>query len=565
MEVKCQICEKEIKITKSIKQFTSHITRFHKESIKSYYDKYIKKENEGICKVCKKPTNFFNLENGYRIYCSKKCINLDSNCVKKAKNTYLERTGYKHNSLNPESINKRKKTCIKRYGVDEYRKSDKCKNESKKLWENFTNEDLNEINKKRQKTCQERYGVSNPFQMVDRVQAGCIESFGYNNSMKHPELKLKPFQNFEKTKKEKYEKVRKKLMKRGLEKIKKLLPADYEIVEYRNTATMIIKCNKGHEFEIQRQLISLRYNRGVTICTTCNPNTNLTQSQNKVSEFIREIYNGKILNNHRKTLYPKYEIDVFIPDMNLGFEFNGLYFHSSLNRPKNYHLDKTNFSEDKNIHLIHIFEDDWRDKQEIVKSRIKSVFGIYDQVIYARKCIIKQVSYNDSINFLNENHLQGFCTSKYRYGLYYNDVLVSIITFGSLRKNLGYTYKDNEFELLRFCSIINTKVVGAASRLFKYFIKTIDPKIIISYADRSWSTILKDNIYDKLGFIKNKTTEPNYWYIIKNKRENRFKYRKSELIKQGFDSNKTEEEIMLEQNIYRIYDCGSIKYQWKQL
>ena len=131
------------------------------------------------------------------------------------------------------------------------------------------------------------------------------------------------------------------------------------------------------------------------------------------------------------------------------------------------------------------------------------------------------------------------------------------MTFGGLRKNLGSTYEEGKYELLRFCNKLNTSVIGGASKLLKYFEKTYKPKEIISYADRRWS---EGNLYHKLGFDFVHYSEPNYFYVNKLKRENRFKYRKSELVKQGFDENKTEKQIMEERGYSRIYDCGTIKF-----
>ena len=217
--------------------------------------------------------------------------------------------------------------------------------------------------------------------------------------------------------------------------------------------------------------------------------------------------------------------------------------------------------ENAKIQLVHIFEDEWLYKPDIVKSRLKSIFGITLNKIYARKCIIKDVSFKESKEFLDQNHIQGNCMSKYRYGLYYDNELVSLMTFGSNRKNLGSNSKKDCYELLRFCNKLNTTVIGGASKLLKHFVKTHSPKEIISYCDRRWS---QGDLYEKLGFKFDHVSQPNYYYVIKGKRENRFKYRKSELVKQGFDKNKTEHEIMLERGIYRIYDCGTKAYIWKK-
>ena len=211
---------------------------------------------------------------------------------------------------------------------------------------------------------------------------------------------------------------------------------------------------------------------------------------------------------------------------------------------------------DKGIQLVHIFEDEWIYKKDIVKSRILNLLGKSDR-IYARKCEIRNVSPSTARSFLDDNHIQGFCSSAYRYGLYYNGELVSLMTFGNKRKNLGSKSINGHYELLRFCNKLNTTVIGGASRLFKHFIKEVKPIEIVSYADRRWSN---GNLYEKLGFTLTHKSQPSYFYVINDKRENRFKYRKDALVKEGYDKDKTEHQIMLERGIYRIYDCGCLVY-----
>jgi hypothetical protein len=123
---------------------------------------------------------------------------------------------------------------------------------------------------------------------------------------------------------------------------------------------------------------------------------------------------------------------------------------------------------------------------------------------------------------------------------------------------LGRSSNENKYELLRFSNKLNTNVVGGASKLFNHFVKKYNPIEVISYADRRWS---KGDLYDKLGFNFDHNSNPNYWYIIGKNRKHRFGYRKDILIKEGYDKNKTEHQIMLERGIYRIYDCGNILYK----
>lgn len=272
-------------------------------------------------------------------------------------------------------------------------------------------------------------------------------------------------------------------------------------------------------------------------------------------EYIKSVYSGEIIENDRKILEGD-ELDIVLSDRKICFEYNGLHWHSETTKDKNYHLLKTERCQKKGYRLIHIFEDEWLYKQEIVKSRINSILGIYDTKLYARKCKIKEVNAKECSLFLDKNHIQGRCGSTVRIGLYYKNELVSVMTFGKTRHFIGNS--SHEWELLRFCNKRNTLVIGGASRLYRYFENMYKPISVVSYADRRWSV---GNVYDKLGFNLYNISPPNYFYIINGERKNRFNFRKSELVKQGYDPNKSEHEIMLDRKIYRIYDCGCLCYE----
>ena len=176
----------------------------------------------------------------------------------------------------------------------------------------------------------------------------------------------------------------------------------------------------------------------------------------------------------------------------------------------------------------------------------------------SKKTIIKEITDNKLVkSFLDKNHIQGIINSSIKIGLFYNDELVSLMTFGKKRKFMNSGSKDGEFELLRFCNKLNTNVIGGASKLFSYFTKNYNFTEITTYADRSHS---QGNLYETLGFNFISKTQPNYYYIIDNNRYFRFGFRKDVLVKEGYDSSKTEHEIMIERGINRIYDSGSLKY-----
>ncbi|MFW5847784.1 MAG: hypothetical protein ACOCVF_02580 [bacterium] len=292
--------------------------------------------------------------------------------------------------------------------------------------------------------------------------------------------------------------------------------------------------------------------RGCPICGNI-----ISKEENLIKEWIENDLKIKTI----KHKINGFEIDIFLPDYNLGIEYNGLYWHSNKFKDKNYHLNKTELCEKNNIQLLHIFEDEWINKKEIIKSIIKSKLGLNEK-IYARKCIIKEITAQESREFLNKNHLQGYIGAKYKLGLFYNNELVSLMTFGKKRVSMGSKKnKQDEYEMIRFCNKIGINVIGGASKLFKYFIKKYNPSSIISFADRRYSD---GNLYKKMDFEYLYNTKPNYFYFKKHslKREHRFKYRKDVLVKEGYNKNKTEFQIMDEREYLKIYDSGNMKFVW---
>ena len=289
----------------------------------------------------------------------------------------------------------------------------------------------------------------------------------------------------------------------------------------------------------------------------------ISKVEKELLDFIKENCDGKIIENNKIEIKP-YELDIYLPELKLAIEFNGLYWHSEEYKPNNYHLNKTKLCKEKGIHLIQIFEDQWQFKKDIVKSRILNLLGKNEEKIYGRKCVIEEVNNSITRAFLIENHIQGSVNSKVNLGLYYDNILVSLMTFGKLRLILGQKHKEGHYELLRFCNKKNTSVVGSANKLFKYFIKNYKYKEIISYADRFWTTE-SNNVYKTLKFELERITKPNYFYIVKKNRKNRFNYRKDVLVKNGYDKDKSEHGIMLERKIYRIYNSGQLKYKFLNL
>lgn len=327
---------------------------------------------------------------------------------------------------------------------------------------------------------------------------------------------------------------------------------DYSDVEYVNNSTnVLITCPTHGVFE-QRPDNHLM-GAGCPSCA-CH----ISQPENEIFDFVKEIYAGAEQGN--RTILDGKELDIYVPSKKIAIEYDGLRWHSEeFGKDEKYHLKKTEECAKQGIQLIHIFEDEWLEKKEIVKSRLRNILGITENTIYARKCYFMIVKGSVAQKFLEDNHIQGRCKGMYHYGLFYDGELVSLMTFGKMRQQRKYHENyDSCYELLRFCSKLNTNVVGAAGKLLKMFLRDLKPSEVVSYADKRWS---QGNLYKQLGFEHTHDSRPNYFYVVAQRRENRFKYRKGELVKDGYDPNKSEREIMLERGIYRIYDCGTMVFK----
>lgn len=288
-------------------------------------------------------------------------------------------------------------------------------------------------------------------------------------------------------------------------------------------------------------------------------NFNLTEIL-KVKEdlemFIKKTYVDLVF---KDKIIEGFNFDFYFPKINLCIKLLSNFKDCEINNSKNDNLFR---SEIRGFKIIHIFSEDYFNKKEIICSRIINLLNINKTKIGARKCEVYEIENKEASIFLDMNHIQGNIGSSIKLGLKYKGELVSIMTFGKKRKNMGSVSKENEWEMLRFCNKINTSIIGSASKLFNYFLKNWMPDNIISYADKCWSNDI--NIYSKLGmkFIHN--SKPSYFYIVGDKKIGRFAYRKDQLMLCGFKDSKniTERTICLNNHIFRIYDCGTSKYEW---
>lgn len=499
---------------------------------------YHKAKERPKCLTCGSDVKFRErFDSPYGDFCSIICANENKDEMKRRiKKTMNEKHGVDFYPQHKEFISKQKTTKKERYDDEKYNNIKKVK-ETKRI--KYGNENYNNIEKNKITTIK-KYGVNNVSkseEVKNKIKIINNEKYGFNSPSQNPIIK---------------EKKRKKL----LEKLKENI-GDGFISHNFTTSTHRILCNDCEkEYDIPAVLYNERKRNGNGVCLNCFPiGESSSFLEKELTKFVESLKIDVQVGN--KIILEGKELDIYLPPKNLAIEFNGLYWHSELYKHEKYHLEKTLKCQDKGIELLHIFEDEWLYKKEIVKSIIKNRLGLIDEKIFARNCEIKEVSSIESEEFLNNNHIQGKIRSKVKIGLYYGDHLVSLMTFSKGRIIMGG--KNDEWELTRFCNIKNTIVIGGADKLMKYFLKNYKPKKIISYSD---IRLFGGGLYKKLGFNLISTSKPNYWYIIGDMRVHRFNYRKSMLVKQGYDENKTEREIMLDRKIYRIYDCGNIRWEY---
>lgn len=447
------------------------------------------------------------------------------------------------------SKEKSRETCIEKYGFENHSKSEEIKNKIKKT--NLEKRGVEspmqsiEIRNKQMETIKSKWGVDNISKLQeikDKKKETTFSNFGVYIPLKSEEIK-------EKSKKTNLEKYGTEYFTKNelYRKNNYDIANDEFYINYINNGVSLFKCDcgKDHNFEISKDIYSKRKLYNVGLCTICNTiGENKSGKEKELYNWISNKYNGEIIQTYRDG---KMEIDIYLPDLKLGFEFNGLYWHSDTYKDSNFHIKKTNFFKERGIRIIHIWEDEWDYKKEIVKSQISNILKLNNISIFARKCKIKVI--NDislTKHFLNSNHIQGFVNSVLKIGLYHEDELVALMTFDHFegRNNM----KSNEWNLNRFCSKLGVSVIGGASKIFNYFIKNNDVQRVISYADMDWSI---GELYYRLGFNLINQTKPDYKYIVEGKRVHKSRFRKS---KTGIS------ESILEIN--KIWDCGKLKFEF---
>ncbi len=490
---------------------------------------------------------FIDISKGYG-FCGKTgvCACAKEQIGKKVSDAKSKITKEENNLINE----KRKKTLVKKYGVDNSGKLEQARIAHALFYS--STENVQNQNTKYKETMVQRYGVENGYQLPK------VNWYRENaNPLKDPKNRQKSYDLKTIRKSERYylERSYSKIQ----EKIISELGVDFRtpIDEYfgvPNQAYYKFVCLKcGFEFETW-------LNCGHDpICKRCNPTPcNFVSSEEKeLADWIESL--GVYIIRNDRTLIKPFEIDIVIPELKIAIEYCGLFWHSEYRggKDKQYHLTKFQSVENLGYRLITIFSDEWKSKKEITKRVLSHILKQSKKTIGARKTELRRLSKDEEHLFFNEIHLQGYTPSEVCYGLVFEDQIVGAMSFGKDRVVLNRKPVPGTYEIRRMAFRYN--VPGGASRLFNKFVLEYSPSIILSDCDNRWSN---GKIYEHLDMarIPNKA-KPNYWYVDGyEKRMHRLSFTKKSLVKKGFDPDKTEEEIMKELGYDKIWDCGITRF-----
>ena len=465
----------------------------------------------------------------------------------KAKETFLKKYGVDNPAKSKEVLAKIQKTNLERYGVEYSAQSDivkeKVKTTNLKKYGVEYSFQANEVKDKIKATNLERYGVDNPSKS-DIIKTRIVESNRKNLGVDYPMQSKDVMDKSRVTSFEKY----------GTE-----YPNQSDIVKSKIDASTLehYGVNRACKLdEFKQKVVDTNRERYGVDYTCLIYSGKLKGNDSSYNRSFAELLDDNGIKYEREFLLQKYSYDFKVGETLI--EINPTATHNTHFNPygknridANYHRDKSKLAEDSGYSVIHVF--DWDDVDKVVqllKFRVTA---------YARKCDVKVVSEIDTNNYLDMYHLQGTCRGqKIRLGLYYDNQLVSLMTFGKSRFN-----KNCEYELLRYCSHYN--VVGGANKLFKYFIDNYKPNSVVSYCDTSK---FSGKVYDTLGFKCVKTNSPRkHWYSLKEKRH----ITDGLLLSQGYDrlfkenhgKGTSNEELILARGYLPVYDCGQSTYIWR--
>ena len=319
MQYECLVCNKECK---SIKSLLLHVSKAHNYTTEQYYSL---NHTRPKCN-CGKFTSFIDYNLGYRQYCSAKCAaNAD------------------------KTKQKRIQTCRRKYECDNISQLDSTK--SKKVTTYMLH--IDQTKEKVKQANQQKYGcdwITQSDLFKNKAKQTCIEKYGVDNYAKSDQW-LEQLKN-------KYQQDKELYTKLGY------IPTQELFIKYGTgwyQSKIVPTVNYKHKSYVEEKYITTIQNY------TSN---SISQLELTVLNYVKSVYNQTVISHTRKIIVP-YELDIFLPDINLAIEVNGTWFHSIENGcPKNYHLNKALLCRDRGIRLLHLYEFDMSNYKDLINKAI---------------------------------------------------------------------------------------------------------------------------------------------------------------------------------------------------
>ena len=466
----------------------------------------------------------------------------------KAKETFLKKYGVDNPAKSKEVLSKIQKTNLERYGVECSAQSDVVK------------EKIKDTNLK-------KYGVECSFQadvVKDKIKATNLERYGVDNPSKSNIIKQKIVESNRKNLGVDYPMQSKDVMDKSrvtsFEKYGTEYPNQSDIVKSKIDASTLERYGVNRVCkldEFKQKVVDTNRERYGVDYTCLVFSGKLKGNDSSYNRSFAKLLDDNNISYEREFLLEKYSYDFRVG--NTLIEINPTATHNTHFNPYgknridvNYHRDKSKCAKERGYSVIHVF--DWDDTNKIVH------LLSHRDTVYARKCDIRVVSEIGTEEYLIKHHLQGSCRGQsIRLGLYYDNQLVSLMTFGKSRFN-----KNCDYELLRYCSHYN--VVGGAEKLFKYFVDTYKPNSVVSYCDTSK---FSGKVYDMLRFKIDTINSPScHWYSVKEDKhitDNLLRMQGYDrLFKENHGKGTSNEELILNRGYLPVYDCGQSTYIWER-
>jgi hypothetical protein len=320
-------------------------------------------------------------------------------------------------------------------------------------------------------------------------------------------------------------------------------------------------CKKGHEWE------TFVYARARTShssgCPSCN--NIISQPETDLYDILKNL-GLRIEKSNRTVLKNRMELDLYFPEKKFAIEFNGLYWHSEAQgKDKRYHYNKYEAANKAGIQLVQIWEDDWRDRKNVIIRALAHKLGVTNRLaeaypeladvttkIFARKTQIVQLNTDKAKEFLSGNHIQGYASGSYYVGLESSDGILRALMV--LKKEA-----DETLNIVRYATA--GSVTGGFLKLLTHATRTYQPKTFITFADHA---ISDGGLYQNNGFVADKELPPDYMYVVNKERKHKFGYRLKKFRDDPaliWDENLSERELALLNNLPRIWDAGKTRYR----